>query len=83
MTQLRTTATAFATSTEGEPPLVTQIIALLKGMFWGKSNSERGISVPEEEETVPKKYVHVPTHAASSFLRTATPKHMKKANEIL
>ncbi|KAK3394241.1 hypothetical protein B0H63DRAFT_40827 [Podospora didyma] len=30
-----------------------------------------------------KKYVHVPTHAASSFLRTTTTKPIRKANEIL
>jgi hypothetical protein len=30
-----------------------------------------------------KKYVHVPTHAASSFLKTATTRDMQKANAIL
>ncbi|RYP86794.1 hypothetical protein DL769_000639 [Monosporascus sp. CRB-8-3] len=26
---------------------------------------------------------HIPQHAGSSFLKTATPRHMKKANEVL
>ena len=30
-----------------------------------------------------KKYVHTPTHAASSFLKTATTRNMQSANEIL
>lgn len=30
-----------------------------------------------------KKYVHVPTHAASSFLKTTTTRGIAKANEVL
>ncbi|KAK4251277.1 hypothetical protein C7999DRAFT_28312 [Corynascus novoguineensis] len=30
-----------------------------------------------------KKYVHTPTHAASSFLKTTTTREMQRANEIL
>ncbi|KAK1752521.1 hypothetical protein QBC47DRAFT_404846 [Echria macrotheca] len=30
-----------------------------------------------------KKYVHVPTHAASSHLKTTSSKSIQKANEIL
>ncbi len=30
-----------------------------------------------------KKYVHTPTHAASSFLKTTTTRNMQSANEIL
>jgi len=32
---------------------------------------------------VEKKYVHTPTHAASSYLKTTTTRNMQKANEIL
>jgi hypothetical protein len=42
---------------------------------------------PEHEDPTSdpfeKKYVHTPTHAASSFLKTATSKDMQRANEIL
>jgi hypothetical protein len=42
---------------------------------------------PEHEDRTSdpfeKKYVHTPTHAASSFLKTATSKDMQRANEIL
>ncbi len=43
---------------------------------------------PEQDDCRPsdpfeKKYVHVPTHAASSYLKTTTTKNMQKANEIL
>lgn len=30
-----------------------------------------------------KKYVHKPTHAASSYLKTTTTRDMQRANEIL
>ncbi|KAK4041551.1 hypothetical protein C8A01DRAFT_14722 [Parachaetomium inaequale] len=30
-----------------------------------------------------KKYVHTPTHAASSFLKTTTTRDIQRANEIL
>ncbi|RNJ55834.1 hypothetical protein D7B24_008033 [Verticillium nonalfalfae] len=30
-----------------------------------------------------KYQAYVPTHARTDFLRTATPRHMRKANEIL
>lgn len=36
----------------------------------------------EEDRTDQKKYIHVPTHAASSFLETATPRTMREANEV-
>ena len=38
---------------------------------------------PPSSESQEKRYVHIPTHAASDFLMNATPRHMKKANEIL
>ena len=37
----------------------------------------------QQRDVFEKKYVHVPTHAASSFMQTATPREMKKANEII
>ena len=37
----------------------------------------------QHHDAFEKKYVHVPTHAASSFMQTATSREMKKANEIL
>ena len=50
-------------------------------------------SHPDDDEAMParstdmgvseKKYNHVPTQAANDFLRTATPRVMKKNNEIL
>ncbi|KAK3382372.1 hypothetical protein B0T24DRAFT_587133 [Lasiosphaeria ovina] len=38
---------------------------------------------PPPEEAKEKKYVHVPTHAASSYLKTTTTSEIQKANEIL
>jgi len=37
----------------------------------------------QRKDPLEKKYMHVPTYAASDFLATATPRYMKKANEIL
>ncbi|KAJ9132009.1 hypothetical protein NKR23_g11472 [Pleurostoma richardsiae] len=37
----------------------------------------------EELIVFEKRYVHVPSHAASSFMQTATSRDMKKANEVL
>ncbi|KAK4155559.1 hypothetical protein C8A00DRAFT_13424 [Chaetomidium leptoderma] len=34
-------------------------------------------------DPIEKKYVHTPTHAASSFLKTTTTKDIQRANEIL
>jgi hypothetical protein len=45
--------------------------------FWRPEQDNR-TSDPFE-----KKYVHKPTHAATSFLRTATTKSMQVANEVL
>lgn len=44
---------------------------------WGP---KQGGHMPDPFE---KKYVHTPTHAASSFLKTATTRDMQKANEII
>ncbi|KAF3357520.1 hypothetical protein VDGD_20272 [Verticillium dahliae] len=38
-------------------------------------------AVPLMQET--KYQAYVPTHARTDFLKTATPRHMRKANEIL
>lgn len=38
---------------------------------------------PTPSDPFEKKYVHTPTHAASSFLKTTTTKTMQSANEIL
>ncbi|KAK1764839.1 hypothetical protein QBC33DRAFT_561516 [Phialemonium atrogriseum] len=41
----------------------------------------------KEQELAPqppqKRYVHVPTHAASSFMQTTTSRGMARANEII
>ena len=37
----------------------------------------------QRRDPIEKKYVHVPARAAPDFLATATPRYMKKANEIL
>ncbi|KAK4204037.1 hypothetical protein QBC40DRAFT_273833 [Triangularia verruculosa] len=46
---------------------------------WWSHDSKRNISEPTAE----KKYIHTPTHAASSFLKTTTTRGIQKANEIL
>ncbi|SPQ17811.1 2dbce6ed-c881-4e3b-a51e-03476da69990 [Thermothielavioides terrestris] len=38
---------------------------------------------PTASQPVEKKYMHRPTHAGSSFLRTTTTRGMQEANEIL
>ncbi|KAI0198352.1 hypothetical protein F4808DRAFT_462824 [Astrocystis sublimbata] len=40
-------------------------------------------ALDEKNSTARPSAPYVPTHAAESFSRTATPRHMKKANEIL
>jgi hypothetical protein len=45
---------------------------------WRSEQGRNRISDPFE-----KKYVHKPTHAASSFLRTATTRDIQRANEVL
>lgn len=39
--------------------------------------------VLDTAEPAEKRYRHVPTQAAAGFLATATPKHIREANEIL
>ena len=46
--------------------------------YWHPEQGSSQTSDPFE-----KKYVHKPTHAATSFLRTATTKDMQAANEVL
>ncbi|KAK0618180.1 hypothetical protein B0T17DRAFT_328054 [Bombardia bombarda] len=38
---------------------------------------------PTQPAPVERRYVHVPTHAASSFLKTTTTSRIRKANEVL
>lgn len=42
-----------------------------------------GEKMEEEVPVVRKKAAYVPQHAASSFLRTATPRRMRRANEVV
>ncbi|KXX82223.1 hypothetical protein MMYC01_201787 [Madurella mycetomatis] len=46
---------------------------------WWRPERDSRTSEPAPE----KKYVHTPTHAASSFLKTTTTRSMQSANEIL
>ncbi|GAB1310037.1 hypothetical protein MFIFM68171_00247 [Madurella fahalii] len=46
---------------------------------WWRPEQDPRASKPAPE----KKYVHTPTHAASSFLKTTTTRSMQSANEIL
>lgn len=46
---------------------------------WWRPEQASRTSEPAPE----KKYVHTPTHAASSFLKTTTTKSMQSANDIL
>lgn len=46
---------------------------------WWQPNAE-----PEEmPRLLEERYVHVPEHAASSFMKTTTSREMSRANEIL
>ncbi|KAK0664603.1 hypothetical protein QBC41DRAFT_233599 [Cercophora samala] len=46
---------------------------------WWSHDSKQNTAEPSPE----KKYVHTPTHAASSFLKTTTTRDIQRANEIL
>ncbi|KAK4180144.1 hypothetical protein QBC36DRAFT_320757 [Triangularia setosa] len=48
------------------------------GRWWPHDSKQDTPELPLE-----KKYVHVPTHAASSFIKTTTTRDIRKANEIL
>ncbi|ETS81970.1 hypothetical protein PFICI_06972 [Pestalotiopsis fici W106-1] len=52
-------------------------------VFVSGFRKQRYDAVPTTEEEPAEKYVHVPTEAAACFLKTATPLHMKRANEVL
>lgn len=45
---------------------------------WWSHDSKKATPEPSPE----KKYVHTPTHAASSFLKTTTTRDIQRANEI-
>ncbi len=54
--------------------------------YWwqpGREHDQRRTASSPSAEVETKKYVHVPTHAASSHLSTTASKSIKKANEIL
>jgi hypothetical protein len=58
-------------------------LGLIKSTFESLSRCWRAEHEDRTSDPIEKKYVHTPTHAASSFLKTATSKDMRKANEIL
>ncbi|KAK4167273.1 hypothetical protein QBC43DRAFT_286201 [Cladorrhinum sp. PSN259] len=63
-------------------------LGLLKSSFRSLSHCWPSSSNPEQETTtVPgvekEKYVHVPTHAAMSHLRTTSSPTIRQANEVL
>ncbi|KAH8194668.1 hypothetical protein TruAng_011164 [Truncatella angustata] len=77
MPRIPTTVTNFH-SKEAQTKTVNKLRVLIFGF---KKQPAHG--KVETEEVPVKKYMHVPTEAAAGFLRTATPHHMKVANEIL
>lgn len=77
MPRIPATITTFHSSKEGK----SQAVKTLRALFSGFKKQPVYTLV---EDTIPeKKYMHVPTEAAAGFLRTATPFHLKVANEIL
>ncbi|KAK6065145.1 hypothetical protein SCUP515_11367 [Seiridium cupressi] len=75
MARIPTTVTTFH-SKEAQGKAVSKLRFFVSGF------KKQPVQTQVEEVPV-KKYVHVPTEAAAGFLRTATPHHMKVANEIL
>jgi hypothetical protein len=47
------------------------------------SDDEAIVETGEEVPVIKKKAAYVPQHAAASFLRTATPRRMRRANEVM
>lgn len=58
----------------------------ISGIFSSTPSSSRRRteqSAADRQDQSEKKYVHIPTHAASDFLKTMTTREIKKANEVL
>jgi hypothetical protein len=77
MAYIPATVTTFHTK-ETKNQTMTKFRVLVSGF-----KKQRYDAVPTADEKPAEKYVHVPTEAAAGFLKTATPLHMKKANEVL
>lgn len=77
MTRLNTTVTTFNASEKSQTQAIKKLRSIVSGF------KKQSIKAPVSEDIPEKKYIHVPTEAAAGFLRTATPHHMKIANEII
>lgn len=65
------------------PSRVDRLGRRLKRMFRpGSAKYGSMEQIPDEDPDRPR-YVHVPTHARSSFLSTASSKEMKDRNELI